>query len=75
MVECDGLCAMDKPEAFAEAMGHILWEGHLSRGQMRRITTIGLRTECILSDGIWNPILQNLCGKSGLMSIIRYNCV
>jgi len=23
MVECDGLCAMDKPEAFAEAMGHI----------------------------------------------------
>lgn len=101
MVECDGLCAMDKAEAFAEAMGHIredmdasvgcdgyvrrrgqiLWEGRIICegdilwGQMGRITTIGLRTECILSDGIWNPILQNLCGKSWLMSIIRYNCV
>jgi hypothetical protein len=31
MVECDGLCAMDKPEAFAEAMGHILWEANINK--------------------------------------------
>jgi len=76
MVECDGLCAMDKAEAFAEAMGQILWEGRIICegdilwGQMGRITTFSLRTECILSDGIWNPILQNQCGKSWLMSIL-----
>lgn len=36
MVECDGLCAMDKAEAFAEAMGHIREDMDASVG-VRRI--------------------------------------
>jgi hypothetical protein len=30
------------------------------------MTTFGLRTECMLSNGNWNPILQDLRGKSRL---------
>jgi len=55
MVECDGLCAMDKAEAFAEAMGHILWEGRIRCegdilwGQMGQISTFKMQSECIAS--------------------------
>jgi hypothetical protein len=48
--------------------------GHLSMGTMGDMTTFGLRTECMLSYGSklgtdsLNPLLQDLRGKSGLIS-------
>jgi hypothetical protein len=39
--------------------------GTYYRGQMWRITTFGLRIECILSDGIWNPIHKTNVGRVG----------
>jgi hypothetical protein len=69
MVECDGLCAMDKPETFVEGDG-----AHIMGTNGANITTFSLRTECILSDGnklgtnSLNPVLQCLRGKSRLIS-------
>ena len=40
MVECDGLCAMDKPEAFAEGDGaHIMGRAHIMGTNGANMTT------------------------------------
>lgn len=52
------LCATDMCES----------KGALITGTMGEITTFGLRTGCILSNGGVNPLLQDLRGKSRSIS-------
>ena len=57
------LCATDMCEVDVFGI-----RGALITGTMGEITTFGLRTGCILSDGGVNPLLQDLRGKSRSMS-------
>lgn len=56
MVVCDGYVRGDLKSKGAHIMG--------TKGD---ITTFGLRTGCILSNGGLNPLLQDLRGKSRLI--------
>ena len=78
MVECDGLCAMDKPEAFAEGDGaHIMGTNGDKWGEYDYISVCELNvcfpTVASYGTNSLNPLLQDLRGKSRSISAIRYN--
>ena len=66
MVECDGYVRWNS----RLGLGHISW-GRLGTNGAN-MTTFGLRTECMLSYGYGNPILQYLRGKSRLLFVYEF---
>ena len=56
-----------------DGLGHISWGTNEAKGTIgRNMTTFGLRTMCMLSNGYGNPILQYLRGKSRLLFVYEF---